>query len=112
MHTPQHNTHMHMYTYRVVHQGNGTEEEVFFKRKVFKEDWIGGLGGEGEDVWHWAHVCGGPTVNTNSWADPLHSALVTHGFEWAAELYTVCLTVRQGGALTAATAFQLPEQNG
>ena len=33
-HTP-HNT--HTYTQRVVNQGNGTEENAFKKRKVFKD---------------------------------------------------------------------------
>ena len=31
-------THTHTHTHRVVYQGNKTEEKVFKKRKVFKED--------------------------------------------------------------------------
>ena len=30
-------THMHMHTHTLVSQGNGAEEKVFKKRKVFKE---------------------------------------------------------------------------
>ena len=30
--------HIHTHTHTVVYQGNGTEEKVFKKRKVFKED--------------------------------------------------------------------------
>ena len=31
-------THSHTYTHTVVYQGNGTEEMIFEKRNVFKED--------------------------------------------------------------------------
>ena len=31
-------TGMHIHTHTVVYQGNGTEEKVFKKRKIFKED--------------------------------------------------------------------------
>ena len=31
-------THTHTHTHTVIHQGNGTEEKVFKKRTVFKED--------------------------------------------------------------------------